>query len=79
MAPSRHRAGHDLNYTAISGALALNAIEGQPPTPYGVTVADLSGAMLAGIAILSAMVGSAAAADSALTRMWPCSTAFSHG
>jgi crotonobetainyl-CoA:carnitine CoA-transferase CaiB-like acyl-CoA transferase len=55
--PYRHRAGHDLNYTAISGALALNAVEGQPPTPYGVTVADLSGAMLAGIAILSALVG----------------------
>jgi len=55
--PYRHRAGHDLNYTAISGALSLNAAEGQPPTPYGVTVADLSGAMLAGIAILSALVG----------------------
>jgi len=55
--PYRHRAGHDLNYTAISGALSLNAVEGQPPTPYGVTVADLSGAMLAGIAILSALVG----------------------
>ena len=55
--PYRYRAGHDLNYTAISGALSLNAVEGQPPTPYGVTVADLSGAMLAGIAILSALVG----------------------
>lgn len=55
--PYRHRAGHDLNYTAISGALALNAREGQPPIPYGVPVADLSGAMLAGIAILSALVG----------------------
>jgi alpha-methylacyl-CoA racemase len=55
--PYRHRAGHDLNYTAISGALSLNAAEGQPPTPYGVAVADLSGAMLAGIAILSALVG----------------------
>ena len=55
--PYRQRAGHDLNYTAISGALSLNAVEGQPPTPYGVTVADLSGAMLAGIAILSALVG----------------------
>ena len=29
--PYRHRAGHDLNYTAISGALSLNAAEGQPP------------------------------------------------
>jgi crotonobetainyl-CoA:carnitine CoA-transferase CaiB-like acyl-CoA transferase len=55
--PYRNRAGHDLNYSAISGALSLNAAADQPPTPYGVTVADLSGAMLAGIAILSALVG----------------------
>ena len=55
--PYSHRAGHDLNYSAISGALALNAKEGQAPVPYGVTVADLSGAMLAGLAILSALVG----------------------
>jgi alpha-methylacyl-CoA racemase len=55
--PYSRRAGHDLNYAAISGALSLNAREGQPPVPYGVTIADLSGAMLAGIAILSALVG----------------------
>ena len=55
--PYRGRAGHDLNYTAISGALSLNANAGKPPVPYGLTVADLSGAMLAGFAILSALVG----------------------
>jgi len=55
--PYRSRAGHDLNYTAISGALSLNANAGKPPVPYGLTVADLSGAMLAGFAILSALVG----------------------
>ncbi len=54
--PYRQRAGHDLNYLAISGALSLNAREDQPPVPYGVAVADLSGAMLASIAILSALV-----------------------
>jgi crotonobetainyl-CoA:carnitine CoA-transferase CaiB-like acyl-CoA transferase len=54
--PYRQRAGHDLNYLAISGALSLNARENEAPVPYGVTVADLSGAMLAGIAILSALV-----------------------
>lgn len=53
--PYSRRAGHDLNYAAISGALGLNAMEGQVPVPYGVNVADLSGAMLAGIAILSAL------------------------
>lgn len=55
--PYRNRAGHDLNYSAISGALSLNALENNPPVPYGLTVADLSGAMLAGIAILSALTG----------------------
>jgi len=55
--PYRNRAGHDLNYTAISGSLSLNTKEGKPPVPYGLTVADLSGAMLAGIAILSALTG----------------------
>ena len=55
--PYSRRAGHDLNYSAISGALSLNAVEGQPPVPYGVTVADLSGAMLAGFAILSTLIG----------------------
>jgi len=55
--PYRSRAGHDLNYTALSGALSLNAKEGMPPVPYGLTVADLSGAMLAGIAILGALTG----------------------
>lgn len=55
--PYRDRAGHDLNYTAIGGALALNAAEDQPPIPYGVPLADLSGAMLAGLALLAAFVG----------------------
>jgi crotonobetainyl-CoA:carnitine CoA-transferase CaiB-like acyl-CoA transferase len=55
--PYSKRAGHDLNYTAISGALSLNAGEGGAPHVFGVTVADLSGAMLAGLAILSAIIG----------------------
>ena len=54
--PFSQRAGHDLNYAAISGALALNAKEGKPPIPFGLTVADLSGAMLAGLAILSSVI-----------------------
>ena len=55
--PYRERAGHDLNYLAISGALALNARRGQAPVPYGLPAADLAGAMLAGIAILAALLG----------------------
>jgi len=55
--PYRQRAGHDLNYLAIGGALALNARPGEAPIPYGLPVADLSGGMLAAIAILGALVG----------------------
>ena len=56
--PYRDRAGHDLNYLAVGGALGLNApAGGGRPLPFGVPVADLSGAMLAAIAILGALVG----------------------
>ncbi len=55
--PLSKRAGHDLNYSALGGALSLNAREGEGPHVYGLTVADLSGAMLAGLAVLSAIIG----------------------
>ncbi len=56
--PYSQRAGHDLTYTAVGGALALNAPSGGgKPAPFGLPVADLSGGMLAAIAILSALVG----------------------
>lgn len=55
--PYSRRAGHDINYTAISGALSLNASNGEVPHVYGLTVADLSGAMLAGLAILGTIIG----------------------
>ena len=57
--PYRDRAGHDPTYLALGGALALNALPGEKPVPYGLPVADLSGAMLAAIAILGALVGRA--------------------
>lgn len=55
--PYRDRAGHDLNYIALGGLLALNGAAGGPPIPPGVQVADLAGGMLAAIAILAALVG----------------------
>jgi len=55
--PYRDRAGHDLNYLALGGALALNARPGEAPVPFGLPAADLSGGMLAAIAILAALVG----------------------
>jgi crotonobetainyl-CoA:carnitine CoA-transferase CaiB-like acyl-CoA transferase len=55
--PYRGQAGHDINYEALGGALALNAQPGEKPVPFGLPMADLSGAMLAGIAILGALFG----------------------
>lgn len=55
--PYRDRAGHDLNYLAVTGALGLNARPGEAPVPYGLPVADLAGGMLAAIAILGALAG----------------------
>lgn len=54
--PYRERAGHDLNYLALSGLLAVNGTADGPPIPPGVQIADLSSAMLAAIAILAALV-----------------------
>jgi crotonobetainyl-CoA:carnitine CoA-transferase CaiB-like acyl-CoA transferase len=55
--PYAGRAGHDLNYLSVGGAVALNARPGERPVPYGLPAADLSGGMLAGMAILSALLG----------------------
>lgn len=55
--PYQQRAGHDFNYLAVGGAFALNGRPGEKPIPYGLPVADLSGGMLAAIAILGALVG----------------------
>ena len=55
--PYQQRAGHDFNYLSIGGAFSLNGRPGEKPVPYGLPVADLSGGMLAAIAILGALVG----------------------
>jgi len=55
--PYQQRAGHDFNYLSVGGALGLNGRSGERPIPYGLPVADLSGGMLAAIAILGALVG----------------------
>ena len=55
--PYQQRAGHDFNYLSLGGALALNGRPNERPVPYGLPVADLSGGMLAAIAILGALVG----------------------
>jgi alpha-methylacyl-CoA racemase len=38
-----HMAGHDINYLAVSGVLALLGRKGQPPTPPGNLLGDFAG------------------------------------
>lgn len=55
--PYASRAGHDLNYMAIAGALGLNGARDGPPVPLSVQVADIGGGGLQpAVAILGALV-----------------------
>ncbi len=54
--PHRERSGHDLNYLALSGVLGLTTDERGKPVIPGVQVADLAGGMIAGFAILAALL-----------------------
>ncbi|MHC4390630.1 MAG: CoA transferase [Planctomycetota bacterium] len=53
--PHRDRAGHDLNYMALSGGLDMTGHRSGPPVASGVQVADLSGALYGAIGILLAL------------------------
>lgn len=48
--PYRDRAGHDLNYLALSGVLAMSGSRGGPPGLSGVQLADLFGGSLLALA-----------------------------
>ena len=55
--PWAQRAGHDLNYMAVAGALSLNARAGEGPHPLAVQVADIGGGgQGAALAILGALL-----------------------
>jgi alpha-methylacyl-CoA racemase len=55
--PYRDQAGHDLNYQAYSGSLALGAgVSGPPATP-GIQTGDLLGGYAAAVGILAALRG----------------------
>ena len=55
--PFASRAGHDLNYMAIAGALGLNGERDGPPVPLSVQVADIGGGGLQpAVEILAALV-----------------------
>jgi crotonobetainyl-CoA:carnitine CoA-transferase CaiB-like acyl-CoA transferase len=56
--PYVHRAGHDLDYIALAGVLAMSGKAGGAPEMPGVQVADLAGgALWSATAILGALVG----------------------
>jgi crotonobetainyl-CoA:carnitine CoA-transferase CaiB-like acyl-CoA transferase len=62
--PWSQRAGHDLNYMAIAGALSLNGRRGEPPHPLAVQVADIgAGGQAAAVAILGALLEVARGAE----------------
>lgn len=52
----RERAGHDLNYLALAGFLALNGPREGPPMPPAIPVADFGGAMALVIAVLAGLL-----------------------
>ena len=55
--PFASRAGHDLNYMAIAGALGLNGDPAGPPVPLSVQVADIGGGGLRpAVSILGALL-----------------------
>ena len=61
--PYRERAGHDLDYCALAGVLALNGTP-ERPLPLGVQVADVAGGSWPAVAgILAALVRRAAGGE----------------
>lgn len=54
--PHRDRSGHDLNYLALSGVLGLTTDDNGKPAMPGTQVADLAGGMIAGFAVLAALL-----------------------
>jgi alpha-methylacyl-CoA racemase len=54
--PRASRAGHDLNYQALAGVLALTGEAGGPPAMPGLPLADLTGAMQGALGIVAALL-----------------------
>jgi crotonobetainyl-CoA:carnitine CoA-transferase CaiB-like acyl-CoA transferase len=71
--PSVARSGHDINYLALSGVLALSGDGGGPPVSSGAQIADIGGgALMAAVGILAALRerdGTAAAPGSGLGQV----------
>ncbi|GIV98070.1 MAG: CoA transferase [Herpetosiphonaceae bacterium] len=54
--PAAERAGHDLTYEALAGALDLRPVGVKEPQPPALPLADLAGGLFAALAILSALL-----------------------
>ncbi|HEU4388741.1 MAG TPA: CaiB/BaiF CoA-transferase family protein [Blastocatellia bacterium] len=54
--PYRDRAGHDLNYVGLAGALGLTADDSGRPAIPGVQIADIAGGMMAAFSMLAALL-----------------------
>lgn len=62
--PYRDRAGHDMNYLAIAGALDQVGVRGGAPAQSNIQVADLAGgALTCAIGILAAVIGARASGN----------------
>lgn len=82
--PDRMRPGHDLNYLAAAGTMALSGHWGEAPRRSAVPVADLAGGCFAAIAILAALqergaAGSGRVLDLSLAEAAMAFTAIRHG
>ncbi|MEH7251832.1 CaiB/BaiF CoA-transferase family protein [Neobacillus niacini] len=54
--PLRNRAGHDINYLALSGVASYSSRKNEAPVPAGIQVADLAGGSLPAVIGLLAAV-----------------------
>jgi alpha-methylacyl-CoA racemase len=54
--PLRHRAGHDINYVALSGVMSHSGRRAEGPAPLGVQLADVGGGALGALVGLLAAV-----------------------
>ncbi len=53
--PYRDRAGHDLNYDALSGLLYMNSTDGRPILP-AIPIADMASGLLASYSVVAALL-----------------------
>ncbi len=64
--PLRDRAGHDLNYLALSGALSYSGRAASGPPPLGIQIADIGGGALGAlVGLLAALVRRGATGEGA--------------